>query len=125
MRSIGLRSGLDIGEERLAYDAPLDEASSFDAIEAQRGQERQGAPAAIRFTLARTLITGWVTFWGSTPSSVVREEREFQAGARFKLEGELGEDLAQEKLQPLDEAAEVVADGGEDGIGGIALAVPR
>ena len=38
---------------------------------------------------------------------------------------EQDEDLGQQKLQPSDQAAEVVADGGEDGIGGVALAVPE
>ena len=38
---------------------------------------------------------------------------------------ELGEDLAQQKTDPADQAAEVVSDGSEDGVGGIALAVPE
>ena len=33
--------------------------------------------------------------------------------------------MAQQRLQPAEEATEVVASGGEDGIGGIALAAPE
>jgi len=43
----------------------------------------------------------------------------------LKSDGELGEDLAQQKPEPTDQATEVVADGGQDGIGGISLAVPE
>jgi hypothetical protein len=43
----------------------------------------------------------------------------------LKFEGEAGEKLAQQKSQPPDQASEVVADCGEDGVGGIALAVPE
>lgn len=43
----------------------------------------------------------------------------------MKSEDELDEDLVQQELQPADEATEVVAGGGEDGIGGIAVAMPE
>ena len=35
------------------------------------------------------------------------------------------QDIAQQQRQPADEAAEVVADGGEDGIGGVTLTMPE
>jgi hypothetical protein len=41
------------------------------------------------------------------------------------LEAELSEDLAQQKAQPSEETPEVVAGGGEDGVSGIAGAVPE
>ena len=43
----------------------------------------------------------------------------------LKSEAEQGEDLTQQELQPSEETPEVVAGGGKDGIGGIALAVPE
>ena len=45
--------------------------------------------------------------------------------ADLNLDDQQSEDLAQQKPDPVDQTAEVVADGGEDGIGGIALAVPE
>ncbi len=50
------------------------------------------------------------------PFVVVREELD-SARNELKWEDELGEDLVQQKLEPADEATEVVAGGGEDGIG--------
>ena len=38
---------------------------------------------------------------------------------------ECGQDLAQQKPEPADEAAEVVAGGGEDGVGGVAAGEPE
>jgi hypothetical protein len=49
---------------------------------------------------------------------------DFNSG-RAEIAGELGEDLSQQALQPSDEATEVVAGSGEDGIDGVALAVPE
>lgn len=43
----------------------------------------------------------------------------------MKSGGELSEDLAQQETEPPDQATEVVADCGEDGISGIALAMPQ
>ena len=39
---------LDIGEEALAVDRAVDDAGRVDAVAAQRGQEGQRAPAAVR-----------------------------------------------------------------------------
>ena len=47
------------------------------------------------------------------------------AWGELKSEDELDEDLVPQELQPANEAAEVLADGGEDCIAGIALAVPE
>ncbi len=55
---------------------------------------------------------------------VVREELDSDRN-KLKCEDELGEGLVQPTLKPGDEATEVVAGGGADGIGGIALAVPE
>ena len=38
---------------------------------------------------------------------------------------ESDQDLAQQKPEPADQAAEVVAGGGEDGVGGVAPTVPE
>jgi hypothetical protein len=46
---------------------------------------------------------------------VVREEPGFQPGDDLRWDVKLGEDLAQQELQPSDEATEVVAGAGEDG----------
>ncbi|MDX6456907.1 MAG: hypothetical protein QOE55_604, partial [Acidobacteriaceae bacterium] len=43
----------------------------------------------------------------------------------MKRRGESDEDLAQQKAEPADQAAEVVADSGEDGVGSIAPPVPE
>ena len=43
----------------------------------------------------------------------------------LKSEDELDEDLVRQEFQPANEGAEVIADGDEDRIAGIALAVPE
>ena len=42
-----------------------------------------------------------------------------------RLPEESAEDSAQHKAEPADQAAEVVADGGKDGVGGIAAPEPE
>ena len=41
----------------------------------------------------------------------------------MKAGGEAAEDWGQQKTEPSDETAEVVADGGQDGVDGVALAM--
>jgi hypothetical protein len=43
----------------------------------------------------------------------------------LKSNDELSEDLAQQELHPSDEAAEVVAGGGENSVGGVTLTMPE
>src|ERR1700682_6742014 len=43
----------------------------------------------------------------------------------LKRRGESDEDLAQQKAEPADQAAEVVADSGEDGVGSLPPPVPE
>jgi len=45
--------------------------------------------------------------------------------SELKRCGESDQDLAQQKAAPADETAEVVADCGEDGVGGIAMLEPE
>src|SRR5882762_1695945 len=64
------------------------------------------------------------SFWKTEAYIVVREEPRFQAGL-IKGPGQRAARLPQQNPEPADQAAEVVADSGEDGVIGVAAREPE
>jgi len=78
------------------------------------------AGAAFQNCWLITVVRHW-----ALDEQVVREERRASDWDGLKHRKESDEDLAQQKPEPSDQAAEVVADGGEDGVGGVAPTIPE
>ena len=49
---------LDIGEEVLAVDRPIEDAGRIDPVAAERGEEGQGSPVALR-RFGQQFVSAW------------------------------------------------------------------
>ena len=111
--------------DTLAIHAKLDELLKVDRQVAPSSQHKSmrfpGSYRAIAALRTCCMVTSIVAAYilSSSVKNVVSGWDDLHP------EGQLDEDSEQQELEPADEASEAVSDGGQDGVGGVAVAVPE